>query len=336
MNIPYFKRLSFPLEIDTEDMHEFNKVEREAIIEKHNQKQIPYIKNNCLLSNKTSTNDLLLATTDRYGIPINTILNLENGLIRSDPYYSKDWLSIFYKKYYRDIYTNGLMSNSKIIIEQITRGESYFSIIEENNITFNTILDYGCGMGGMLIPFAIRGYKTYGIDYGEDFIEIGKNIGINELYIGGFDELINNNQKFDLIILSHIIEHIPDLDVFLNKIKLIMNPGAHIFIAVPGIDNIHIDYKSNFLLYLQSAHSWYFTKNTLSAILNKFNFEIKFINDEITCISSCNNSLNISMNLQNEAQRILNKLNYYESHRSTSNIKNIIIKLLKYFLYKLK
>lgn len=335
MNTPFFKRLTFPLDIDTEDMNEYNKIIREEIIDKNRQNQIPYVENNCLLS-INNTNNLLLATTDRYGIPINTILNLETGLIRSDPYYTNDWLKFFYKNYYRDLYTNGLMSNSRTIIEQITRGETYLKIIEDNNLKFNTILDYGCGMGGMLIPFAIRGYKTYGIDYGEDFIEIGKNIGFNELYIGGIDELINNNKKFDLIILSHIIEHIPDLDVFLNKIKLIMNPGAHIFIAVPGIDNIHIDYKSNFLLYLQSAHCWYFTKNTLTAVLNKFNFEIKHINDEITCLACYNNNLNRPINLNNEAQRILNKLNYYESNRITSKFKIFIQKSLKYFLHKLK
>jgi 2-polyprenyl-3-methyl-5-hydroxy-6-metoxy-1,4-benzoquinol methylase len=336
MNTPFFKRLIFPLKIDTEDMIESNQAVRKDIIEKTNTNEIPFINNNCILSDKANTNDLLVATTDRYGIPINTILNLENGLIRADPYYTKEWLQIFYKKYYRDLYTNGTMSNSKIVIEQISRGESYLSIIEENNIKFDTILDYGCGMGGMLIPFGIRGYKTYGIDYGEDYIEIGKKIGINKLYIGGIDELINENKKFDLIILSHIIEHIPDLNLFLNKIHLIMNPGAHIFIAVPGIDNIHIDYKSNFLLYLQSAHCWYFTKNTLTAVLNKFNFEIKHINDEITCLACYNNNLNRPINLYNEAQRILIKLKYYESNRVTSKFKIFIQKLLKYSLHKLK
>ena len=68
----------------------------------------------------------------------------------------------------------------------------------------------------------------------------------------------------------------------------------------------------------------------------KFNFEIKHINDEITCLACYNNNLNRPINLYSEAQRILNKLKYYESNRVTSKIKIFIQKSLKYSLHKLK
>src|SRR5688572_6526752 len=56
-----------------------------------------------LLASHSTEDDLLLAEFDRYGLPHRTVMNKKTGLVRTDPYYSNEWLIVFYSHYYRDL-----------------------------------------------------------------------------------------------------------------------------------------------------------------------------------------------------------------------------------------
>ena len=47
----------------------------------------------------------------------------------------------------------------------------------------------------------------------------------------------NFNDKYDLIILSHVIEHFTDLDKIINKLKKLLNPNGVLYILTPGVLN---------------------------------------------------------------------------------------------------
>src|SRR5258705_1471546 len=49
-------------------------------------------------------NDELIATKDRYGFSLKTVLCMNCGLMRSNPYYSDETLQKFYENEYRDLY----------------------------------------------------------------------------------------------------------------------------------------------------------------------------------------------------------------------------------------
>ena len=77
--------------------------------------------------------------------------------------------------------------------------------------------------------------------------------------------------KSDLIILSHILEHIYDPKVFRKATKL-LNPNGLIYIEVPGINNPRI-IKRNYSI--QAGHLYYFNKETLLNFINPTEFEDK-------------------------------------------------------------
>ena len=76
------------------------------------------------------------------------------------------------------------------------------------------ILDYGCGFGQTLKALKKDGYQAiYGVDIEENAIESCKN---NNLKVERLDLTNIKNPyefKFDIIILSHIIEHIPKSEI---------------------------------------------------------------------------------------------------------------------------
>jgi len=85
----------------------------------------------------------------------------------------------------------------------------------------------------------------------------------NQIYIKqGFVNDLEN--KYDLIILKHVFEHLYNPLKDLEKIRFHTN--KYLFIEVPG--------NSRRLASIQNAHNFYFTKNTLHKIVTKAGFNI--------------------------------------------------------------
>lgn len=263
----------------------------------------------CCISSEND--DILVSEIDRYGLPLRTVLNKKTGLMRTDPYYSMEWLNDFYSLYYRDLYTSNYVSYPSFLADQIKTGESIFDFVKQYLPEKSEVCEIGCGMGGILLPFKLNGHNITGVDLGVEYIEIGKNIDLN-LSVGDIDLLIKDGKKFDLIIVNHVLEHIPEIKEFLYKTKEILNEMGLIYIAVPGILSIPYNYNFNSLMFLQNAHCWHFTRNTLSVLLNQVGYEILNIKGEISCVAINSKNVIDLIDLANEYDFVLNNLNQYE------------------------
>lgn len=89
----------------------------------------------------------------------------------------------------------------------------------------------------------------------------------------------------DLIIYSNVMEHLTDPVSELNLIKSRINPNGLLFIEVPGIKNIHINYKCDFLLYLQNAHTYHFSLTTLKNLFQKTGFEMLYADEYVRTVA---------------------------------------------------
>src|SRR5690606_30587206 len=41
------------------------------------------------------------------------------------------------------------------------------------------------------------------------------------------------NQRFDLIVANHVVEHVPDLILWLRQLSILLNPNGRIFLSIP-------------------------------------------------------------------------------------------------------
>lgn len=117
-------------------------------------------------------------------------------------------------------------------------------------------------------------------------------------------------KKYDIVILSHTFEHLPDIDSFLRLIHCNLKPDGKIIISVP---NFLIGLKKKFINMLSPEHVSYFTPKSLEKALNLNGFQnckIYLYNDHSIFIQGTK-SEKFSSNVQTNNKQIVLLLNNY-------------------------
>jgi len=134
------------------------------------------------------------------------------------------------------------------------------------------ILDIGCSTGGLLSLLNKSGYTNlFGIDPSEVCVETTKrlyNIKAFSCDILNFD----SKEKFDLIILSAVLEHLVDLDNSLRKIRSLLNDQGLLFIEVPDVERFDLFISAPFQQF-STEHINYFSRYSITNLLSKFSFQ---------------------------------------------------------------
>lgn len=111
----------------------------------------------------------------------------------------------------------------------------YHNFFVDNINSNDIVLDIGCGNGALTYDVAKKAKKVIGIDLNKNNIAIAKEkySALKIEYIVGDVTRDLPNKKFDVIILSNVLEHIENRVEFLENIKKM---APKILIRVPMIN----------------------------------------------------------------------------------------------------
>jgi SAM-dependent methyltransferase len=226
----------------------------------------------------------LLAQKDRYGLAVNTVICKKCGLLITTPRMTLSSLSNFYADDYRELYTGSKFAQFDFADEQYKHGLNIAKFIKtrSNILSFQDMLviEVGCGAGGILAAFKQQGACVIGLDLGNDYLEYGRqkyNLNLQQKSVKDY-----KGEKPDILIYSHVLEHTILPDEIVNM-KNICHDKTLIYVEVPGLLSIHKQY-GDFLLYLQNAHLYHFSLNTLTNLFQKFGFSLVYGNEDIKCL----------------------------------------------------
>lgn len=106
------------------------------------------------------------------------------------------------------------------------------------------ILEVGCGLGGNMKPFLDLGCKVTGLDINQksiDFVnehyQTHPNYSNLTLVCSDIYKVENLDNKFDVVVIRDVIEHIPNQEILLPLLKKFVVPGGVIFVAFPPWQN---------------------------------------------------------------------------------------------------
>ncbi len=227
----------------------------------------------------------VIAKKDRYGIPMDTVICRNCGLIMTNPLLDDESNNAFYDNEYPFIYRAEEAPSEEVFLDRKKAAESIISFIRRHSgIESGTVLEIGCADGRNVAAFAEAGYDACGIDLSHTYVEFGKSKGLN-LFCTDASSFEKEGKKFDIVVLNHVLEHFTDIGREIGVISRMMNPDGCLFIAVPGVKALTFGaYEADFLRLLQNAHIFNFTKETLCSVMSAYGFECIFANEFIYSI----------------------------------------------------
>lgn len=134
----------------------------------------------------------------------------------------------------------------------------------------NSLLEIGAGEGLALEFFEQKGFNVFGIEPSKkNVIVINKKLKKGKCFIGFAEDLSIFNTKFDIIIMSHILEHtINCREIILNLSKSLSNDGI-LFIEVPNCENKKLIKQS-----INEPHVYHFTKKSLYNLVISLGYQV--------------------------------------------------------------
>ncbi len=219
---------------------------------------------------------------DRYGFWYPTGLCLSCGSVQQTTYYKASVLESFYEDYYRHIYGN--QPPEKLFADQYQHAGSIHEIVQSHlGSEQRRVLEVGTGAGGILKFFADRGYRVSGIDFDDEFIAYGAAKGL-DLHVGGVDTL-PEGEKYDCIILSHVLEHIVDPIEFLESLAAKLTPAGCLYIEVPSLNGVQAgNYDCDLLKFFQNAHVIHFSMDSFANLCAQSGLDVSRIDPSIRAI----------------------------------------------------
>lgn len=115
---------------------------------------------------------------------------------------------------------------------------AHFALSEETNTPLKglRVLDIGCGGGLLCEPLARLGATVVGVDASEKNIKIAKlHAASSELTIdyraGTAESLAEAGEQFDIVTALEIVEHVADVDLFIQSVSKLVKPGGLAFFS---------------------------------------------------------------------------------------------------------
>jgi 2-polyprenyl-3-methyl-5-hydroxy-6-metoxy-1,4-benzoquinol methylase len=167
-------------------------------------------------------------------------------------------------------------NTSKTLTDKVYQVARQFTLnwklqaIEKNSLTKTKlkILDFGCGTGAFLQKCKDTGHKVMGVEPSNTARAIAEG-NINVELQSSLDKV---DGTFDTITLWHVLEHVPDLNGTLEKLKSRLEQNGTMFIAVPNHQSPDAKkYKAMWAGYDVPRHLWHFSQRAMHALATKHN-----------------------------------------------------------------
>lgn len=153
----------------------------------------------------------------------------------------------------------------------------------------NLILDVGCAQGYLDQYFVQElNCTVYGIEYDAKAAKVAKKfcadvlVGDAEQYLTSINKLPFPIQKFDVILLADVLEHLKEPEKVLQALKKYLKPEGIFIISLPNIAHFTIRLQLLFGGFnyvsagiLDNTHLKFFTRYTMNQMFERCNLTIE-------------------------------------------------------------
>lgn len=152
------------------------------------------------------------------------------------------------------------------------RADVDFSVMYLEASPQGRLLEIGCGSGQMLNFLGSLGWQAEGIDFDPAAVANAQGKGL-KVALGSLEEQEYPDESFDAILMSHVIEHVPDPASLLVECLRIMKPGGVLSMVTPNVESMGSRLYGRFWLHLDPPrHIILYNCTTLHALAQQAGF----------------------------------------------------------------
>ena len=191
-----------------------------------------------------------------------------------------------------------------------------FNFIKKNISKKGKLLDIGCGNGKILLLAKQDGWEVKGLelsDLNANTIKSRYNIPVEVANFMEYD--VTKDKKNDLVILRHVLEHLPDSILALNKINQLLNSDGSALLEFPNIESLEFKFKrllskigpkKKYRTRYKPGHCNEFCKESFSYLIKKTGFQL--ISWELYSNKMAPNYLLTKLNISSKARALIKKV----------------------------
>jgi SAM-dependent methyltransferase len=194
------------------------------------------------------------------------------------------------------------------------------------------VLDIGCGRGLLLNKLRQRGWDPIGTELSEDAAAYARDqLGL-PVYTQPLEEITFPSNEFDLVILWHVLEHVPSPRDVIHEVARILKPGGTLLVAVPNFGSWEARWSRNRWFHLDvPRHLTHFTPKTLGHLLEDAGIPITDVNffsteyDFFSFVQTVQNKIGLRHNLLYNLLRTRSaKVMDSQGHEQTARLQSLL------------
>jgi SAM-dependent methyltransferase len=161
-------------------------------------------------------------------------------------------------------------------LQELALEDAGFAVLEKDLLVKKrpAILDVGCATGALLETLRNRGWETTGVEIcipAQAYARQVRNLDVHALPLEA-DQFPNHT--FDVVLASHLIEHLNDPLGFVKEVHRILVPGGCFLLTTPNIGGFQARLFKNRWRSAIFDHLFLFSIKTLSQLLRSSGFEV--------------------------------------------------------------
>ena len=168
----------------------------------------------------------------------------------------------------------GIINRLYHSIRNITLKQKRKWVQKATSLQRGTLLDIGAGTGAFVAKMKKANWTVTALEPDETARNIAKNK--HSLVLQPSDDLFaQTSESFDAITLWHVLEHVHQLNEYLQTFQNILKPNGRLMIAVPNYTSFDATYyKEHWAAYDVPRHLYHFSPNSMKRLLALHNFDV--------------------------------------------------------------
>ncbi|MCU0403761.1 MAG: class I SAM-dependent methyltransferase [Chitinophagaceae bacterium] len=170
--------------------------------------------------------------------------------------------------------SKGLINKLYRIARRFTLSEKRRFVQRQTNLASGKLLDVGTGIGAFLHEMESSGWQTIGTE--PEFEARNNAYKLFKLKVYEPSQLFEfSHQSFDAITLWHVLEHIYNLEGYMQQFAKLLKPKGLLFIAVPNFKSYDAGfYKDYWAAYDVPRHLYHFSPASMQVLASRNGFRI--------------------------------------------------------------